>query len=385
MRPRTLQAVWIRPVYPTGWRTFARVGLVCLLALAGSSATALEVCNDNGGGGWFMPATGNPGAGAPGVFQNVAITFSQGANAIVLDANARVDITYPWVGDIRANLISPAGTNVSLWDRPGTTSVNHRPPWGCSRDNYDNVVIDDESPNGNIESAPCFGFPVYSGSYRPHVANTLANFDQETLDGTWTILVEDAVFYDRGRLHEGCIDVVYANVRFDKWVSTDPTCTDQLDTLTVNSGTDVYYCYEVENTGERQFVIPAGGTTDDQGHDISALEVTYAPGAVETVIVGPFEAGVDLPVGITTNTATITAEGDDTEFPSTITMNDSQTADLTVIGVPDTSIVMQVTVIWDPINLGVNPQPMPGGDPALHDAGGEQRPRRHQRRFGDRP
>ena len=341
-------------------RRFVQAALCLLALLTPLPTSALNVCEDNGGAGWFMPATADPGAGQPGEFVVIDIPFALGPNAIVLDMNVEMDIDYPWVGDIRANLISPTGTNVTLFDRPRTTAVNHRAPWGCSRDHYRDVVFDDESTEGTIEAARCAGFPVYRGDYEPHIPGTLANFDEEALDGTWTILIEDAVFYDQGRTNYGCLDLIYANLRFDQWVSTDPACGDQLENLAVPSGTDVYYCYEVENTGERQFVIPAGGTGDDLGHDLTALETTYAPGAVETVVVGPLTTGVDLPQGTTTQNATVTAEGDDADFPATITISDTQTTELDVTVSPETTIVLAVSVISDPINGTLNPVSMPG-------------------------
>jgi len=127
-------------------------------------------------------------------------------------------------------------------------------------------------------------------------------------------------------------------VNFDKYVSTNATCTDTLDTLTVTVGTNVYYCYTVSNPNALAFDINAGNTSDDQGHDISGLEQTYAPGASQTVIVGPIVAGgAQLPTGVTTvNNAQIIA----TFSGSDITDNES--ASLTVTLIPPASGVKQL-------------------------------------------
>jgi hypothetical protein len=90
-------------------------------------------------------------------------------------------------------------------------------------------------------------------------------------------------------------------VNFDKYVSTNATCTDVLDILVVTPGTNVFYCYVVSNPNAQAFVISPGNTSDDQGHDISGLEQNYPPGATQTVIIGPLVAGgAQLPTGVTT-------------------------------------------------------------------------------------
>jgi len=98
-----------------------------------------------------------------------------------------------------------------------------------------------------------------------------------------------------------------AGVTFTKYVSTDPTCTDTLQTLTVSVGTNVYYCYTVTNPNTFAFTITA--SSDDQVHDISALQTAYAAAASNTVVIGPLTAGgVSLPIGVTTvNNASVTA------------------------------------------------------------------------------
>ena len=115
-----------------------------------------------------------------------------------------------------------------------------------------------------------------------------------------------------------------AGVTFTKYVSTDPACADTLQTLTVSVGVNVYYCYTVSNPNTFAFDITA--SSDDQGHDISALETTYAAAVTNTVIIGPLTAGgASLPIGVTTvNNASVTAN----ISGSSVTVNDS--ASLTV-------------------------------------------------------
>ncbi len=100
-----------------------------------------------------------------------------------------------------------------------------------------------------------------------------------------------------------------SGVNFTKFVSTNATCNDTLTALTVAPGTSIYFCYRVSNPNAQSFVIAPGKTSDNQGHNLSALEQIYAPLTSKTVVVGPIPAGsAALPNGVTTvNTAQVTA------------------------------------------------------------------------------
>jgi len=135
-----------------------------------------------------------------------------------------------------------------------------------------------------------------------------------------------------------------STVNFTKYVSTDPACADTLKTLTVTVGTNVYYCYTVNNPNASAFNVTA--TTDDQGHNISALQTSYAAGASNTVIIGPLVAGgAELPTGVTTiNIAQVTANIGGVP----ITVSDS--ASLTVTIDPPANGVKQL--YFDAVNTG---------------------------------
>ena len=127
-----------------------------------------------------------------------------------------------------------------------------------------------------------------------------------------------------------------STVNFTKYVSTDANCVDNIQTLTAAVGTNIYYCYTVNNPNATAFTVTA--TTDDQGHDISALQTTYAAGASSTVIIGPLVAGgSQLPNGVTiVNTASVTANING----SSIIVNDS--ASLTIVSTPPASGIKQL-------------------------------------------
>jgi hypothetical protein len=127
-----------------------------------------------------------------------------------------------------------------------------------------------------------------------------------------------------------------SGVTFTKYVSTDPVCADTLQAMNAYIGTNVYYCYTVTNPNAAAFTVTA--STDDQGHNISALQVAYAPAASNTVIIGPLVAGgAELPTGTTTvNNASVTAN----IGGSSVTVNDS--ASVTVTAIPPASGMKQL-------------------------------------------
>lgn len=272
-----------------------------MLFAAPAVNAAETVCNNNGGAGWPFAVSSTTNITIPYNFADVSTAF---------DVDISVDVTKHYVGDLTARITSPQGTTVWLFERPGTTldEVTATAPWGCDQDDIQ-VTFDDEAAIGtDIENVCGTGVPSISGTYLPHVPtapnipapNVLSSLDGEDPTGDWGFEMVHVAPFDPGTLNEVCITAAFAAVTFDKWVSTNNTCSDSLDSLSVAPGTDVYYCYTALNPGTETFNIIPGDATDSQGHDIAALETTYIQGHSETVVVGPIVAGgAELP-----NTAT---------------------------------------------------------------------------------
>jgi subtilisin-like proprotein convertase family protein len=304
------------------YKKSASVFMYAVLALCASNASyaAETVCNDNGGAGWPI---------ADGSITNISIPFTFGSVGVVHDVNVTTDINHTWIGDLTARVTSPdSGTQITLFERPGTAAPDSAPasvgPWGCNRNNIV-VTFDDEAASGaNIENlCP----PANNGSYLPHNAapNNLSVFDGEDPTGIWNFYLSDSANGDQGTLNQACITAEFSSIAFDKWVSTNNTCSDNLDTLSVTPGTEVYYCYTVSNPGSETFTINPGDTTDDHGHDLSALETTYVQYASQTVVIGPITAGgAALPDNTTTiNNAQVTATFATANFTGNLVVNKS--------------------------------------------------------------
>ncbi|MDQ3016005.1 MAG: proprotein convertase P-domain-containing protein, partial [Bacteroidota bacterium] len=89
--------------------------------------------------------------------------------------------THSWVADLEIKLISPAGTQVLIWDKP---CGNH--------DNF-NIKFDDEAPAGPWPCPPTDGL-----TYRP--SNAMTPFDGQLSNGTWTLSIHDVANQDGGSL-----------------------------------------------------------------------------------------------------------------------------------------------------------------------------------------
>ena len=127
-----------------------------------------------------------------------AITVAGGPDEIS-DLDVRLDIEHTWVGDLRVELASPAGTRVVLVDQPRAPELGLV---GCGGNDIA-AVADDEGADGTFE-ADCMNVrdpgPAYldGGAYAPNEA--LAAVDGEGADGVWTLTVADLAARDAGAL-----------------------------------------------------------------------------------------------------------------------------------------------------------------------------------------
>jgi len=97
-------------------------------------------------------------------------------------------INHSYVGDLILTLTSPNATTVTLMSRPGP-GVN-----GSSGANFCHTVLSDSVTN-SIQDITAAGAP-YTGTFAP--AESLAAFDGENPDGTWTLNISDNSADDTG-------------------------------------------------------------------------------------------------------------------------------------------------------------------------------------------
>ncbi|MZR63246.1 proprotein convertase P-domain-containing protein [Alcanivorax sp. DP30] len=303
--------------------------LLPLVLVCGPVHAAQTSCANNGGAGW--PITN-------GSQTTIDINYDFADLGEVTDINVDVDISHTYTGDLTARITSPQGSTVSLFERPNTAAAFNQDtgPYGCSGNDID-VLFDDESPNGPLENAACGNNPAFSGTHRTHnpAPNNLSAFDGQNPVGIWNFFFMDPVSQDTGTMNEACIVVSSAAVTFDQWVSSNATCSDQLDSLSILNGSNVYVCYTLTNPGDEALVLNSGDWNDSLGNDLSSLEGSYAPGATQTLNFGPFVAGsTTFPLGVTNATADVTLTGNSVNFPSSRTLFTDEAATVAVANSP---------------------------------------------------
>ncbi len=228
-------------------------------------------------------------------------TISIPSGGPLTDLNVYLDVSHTWVGDLAFSLQHvDTGTTAGILDRPGVPAST----FGCSGNNI-GATLDDEGTDGDAETTCLAGDPTLSGSLvpgDPPSTSLLAAFDGENLSGDWLLSISDNAGGDTGTLNQWCLaaEIDFPNINLAKTVGTDPGICAATSSLAVAPGTDVFYCYEVTNTGT--ITLGLHDLADDQlGTILSGFPFNLTPGASVWLTQ---TATITQP---TTNTATWTA------------------------------------------------------------------------------
>lgn len=147
--------------------------------------------------------------GTPSIENNIFFNEDEPIAAVMV----MMDITHSYVGDLDATLVSPDGSSIELFDRPGVPGSN----FGCSEDNLNlsfsqsslnSAALLENTCNDSQTGANNPGAPyAIEGDFQP-----LDNLDDllgESSLGMWTLEVNDNASDDGGILEEWSITVCY--------------------------------------------------------------------------------------------------------------------------------------------------------------------------------
>jgi len=158
--------------------------------------------------------------------------FTVAANAQITDVNIGVQFTHTYRGDVRATLVSPAGTVVNLITNVGTSADNL------------NVLFDDSAAasitthttNDNTSAAP-----PYQRNFRPE--GSLASFNGQGSAGTWQLTICDSLNSDSGNFTRTDLTLVTVPIA----PSADLSLTKSVSNASPASGASINYVLSVTN------------------------------------------------------------------------------------------------------------------------------------------
>jgi subtilisin-like proprotein convertase family protein len=135
----------------------------------------------------FSASANNLPVGIPDA-SSISIPIVVSTNTTIADVNVRLNISHARVGDLVIQLRSPNGTKITLSNRRGGNGSG-----------YSNTTFDDAATRGISGAASPFG-----ASFKPETS--LAAFNGGSTQGTWTLIVADAVRGSIGRVNSVTLD-----------------------------------------------------------------------------------------------------------------------------------------------------------------------------------
>lgn len=160
--------------------------------------------------------------------------FNVAANAQVTDVNIGVQLTHSYRGDVRATLVSPAGTVVNLITNVGTSADNL------------NVLFDDSaaaSITTHTTNDSTTAAPPYQRTFRPE--GSLASFNGQGAAGTWQLTICDSLNGDNGAFTRS--DLTLVTVPLTPFA--DLSLTKSVSNASPAFGASINYVLSVTNAG----------------------------------------------------------------------------------------------------------------------------------------
>ena len=119
---------------------------------------------------------------------STSVNIPMNPYAQVSNVTVTFETDHTWVGDLSANIVSPAGTTVNLF-----------PASGCLNDGIDATFDDDAALTNADFIAQCNATPpARQGTFQPQ--DMFADFDGELGAGTWTLNINDNAGGDAGTI-----------------------------------------------------------------------------------------------------------------------------------------------------------------------------------------
>lgn len=117
--------------------------------------------------------------------------------AVITDLNVELEISHTWVSDLAVVLVSPQGTEATLFIAPGTF---------CAGNDIDLTIDDEANLTANDLAFQCLDqVPAIEGEFQS--ASPLSIFDGENPNGTWILRVNDFAAGDGGQVQNITLEI----------------------------------------------------------------------------------------------------------------------------------------------------------------------------------
>jgi hypothetical protein len=174
------------------------IGAACL----SSFTLPVNVASDEGSTSGSISADVGAPAGFPPTDVPVAVPDNDPAGATstinvtqdlaLSDLAVHVDVTHTWVGDVTIVLHSPAGTAITLLDRPGFTGTG----FGCNNNDIHVTFADGQPDPETVCAGTDTAWPVADAA----PVTPLSTLAGESTLGNWTLTVSDGASGDTGTI-----------------------------------------------------------------------------------------------------------------------------------------------------------------------------------------
>ncbi len=146
-------------------------------------------------------ATGLP-LTIPLVATSVTKTLNVPANLSISSVQTSMNIDHSYVGDLSAELTSPQGTTLQIFDRPGVPASS----FGCEGDDITANFADSYTNSAMVFENTCSGAtPTISGNFKPMAP--FVGFNSQSSQGSWSLKITDSYDDDGGALLNWSLDI----------------------------------------------------------------------------------------------------------------------------------------------------------------------------------
>lgn len=320
--------------------------IIALFTLMSTSTFAqVEICQKaERPGAWDLVDLGSV---------DIPINFDVGdaSTQIYLLESVSLEAIHTYAGDLGGKLISPAGTEIHLWQlgdgsiSPSDDGNGSSCDSGGYKIKFDDTIRTDQltvatentfctgsnvdslaenSGRGGIEEPFIFNRtnpndPGIQGTAKP--IDPFSKVTGENSQGSWTMKITDSYDGDEGSITSACLSMDFAGVDHEFFVSKDAECSDRADKAVFNIGDDIFICQGVVNKGSQKFAMRRGDHDNELNINLSALAGEYdirgTTNNNSRKVVSRFTAGEgQFPVGKNGFRSSITIIGADSKFTS---------------------------------------------------------------------